>query len=577
MRLKPPVGKIKPTKVYFGKNPSNPTEFRGVDAMDPPRSITDNYFWMRDDTRQDERVLSHIRAENSYAEQQMQPLKGLQQSVYESMLGRLKETDEDVPYLHGDFLYYSRTVEGLAYRIHCRKRGQEGTEEILLDENDLAKGHEYSVVSDRVVSPDHGLMAFSWDTVGNEHYLLRIKDLQTGQLLPDSVDEISGTIVWGGDNKIVFYTKLDDESRPFELFAHVLGTPSTEDVLLYREEDQNFWMDIGKTQNDAFFVMNLGSKETSECHIIDLKSLTVAELTQTGEPTQKQGEDIFQLTQKKDKEILQLIEGRRFGHRYEIEAHGNKFLIITNKDNAKCSKICTAPIKTPGEKHWVDVKPYDPLIQIDSVTPFRDYVVISGRQHGLEKIWTAPAAKLSDWSALHFPEPAYSVNEGANFEFNNDRVRLVFSSMVTPRRTFDYVFADKSIVTLKQQEVPNFDKELYMIVRTEVAARDGVNIPVSIVFQKSMLVDPSAPDKLEFKGGAQKLLLYGYGSYGACIDPTFDYKRITLLDHGIIYAIAHIRGGGEMGRPWLAYLHIYTGILHIYTTISDADDLDPLH
>jgi len=539
----PPVAKKVLTNVYFGKNPAKPEQWRGDDVMDPPLVRADHYFWLRDESRSKPEVLNHLKAENAYCEAMMQPLEPLRERLYKSMLSRLKETDEDVPYPDGPYNYYSRTVEGKSYKIHCRKpRAAQGSppaaaaavEEVLLDENEVAQGQEYSVVGAHEVSPSTSLLAWSWDTSGDEHYDLFVKDLATGKPLDDCVEDISGDVVWTADSKALFYMKQDDESRPFQAWLHILGTPNEQDVLLFQEDDALFWMDLSKTADQRFLVLSVGSKETSESYFIDLHD---------------------EVTASNAKSNLKLVEKRKFGVRYEIESQGSQFLIVNNAGGAKCFKLSTAPISSPSFKNWKDARPYDDKTQVDGVQPFKTHAVIFGRQSGLEQVWIAPAENLAAWNKLPFEESCYSVGGGSNAEYTADCVRLVYSSLVTAKKTIDVSFKDpvKNQRLLKQVEVPNYDATKYRTCRFSLKARDGKDVPVSLVFKASLLADPAQSLKLgEVPKFArpQKCLLYGYGSYGACIDPVFDYKKTVLVDEDLIYAIAHIRGGGELGQQW---------------------------
>jgi len=527
------VAKKVPHIVYFGKNPLKPDEYRGEDVMDPPIQLVDDYYWLRDDSRTDPEVLSHIKAENEYTEDSMKSLAPLRESLYSKMLSRLKETDEDVPYPDGKYLYYSRTVAGLSYKIHCRKLKLGGGEEVLLDENEVAKGNEYSVVGSHEVSPSTSLLVWSWDTTGDEHYDIRFKDLSSNQPLDDIVEDCSSDVEWSADSKAIFYTKQDAESRPYQAWMHVLGTPVEQDVMLLEENDGLFWMGLGKTSDERFLVVSLGSKETSECHVLNLQELAAA-----AAPA---------------KDLLKCVQSRDFGVRYDVEAQGDKFLIVTNADGAKQNKLVEVDIATPGRPNWKDVKPYDSLVQVDAVQSFKTHLAIVGREGGLERVWIAPAARPSQWRALEFKENCHSVSVAENAEYDTDRVRLVYSSLVTPRKVLDVSFGDEKQHLLKQVDVPNYDSSSYRTCRISLPAQDGLSVPVSLVFKASLLADPQQSleaGQMPVFSKPNACLLYGYGSYGACIDPTFDFKRTVLLDYDVVYVIAHIRGGGELGQWW---------------------------
>ena len=560
--VRPPVAQKVPAVVYFGKDPNHPEQYRGEDVINPPVTRADPYFWCRDETRKNPEVLSLVNAENAYSEGAMKPLEGLRESIYKSMLSRLKETDEDLPYPDGPFLYYARTIEGKSYKIHCRKAKSEGSgacEQVILDENEVAKGQEYSVVGAIQVCPSHRILAWSWDTTGDEHYDLQFLDLSTGKALSDVVNDISGDVVWSSDGKAVFYTKQDAESRPYQAYMHIMGTSADKDLLLFTEEDQLFWMGIDRTADRRFLVIGVESKETSESHLLDLHALAAGAKLDSAEDV---------------KSRLQCIEKRQFGVRYDVESHADELLIVTNKDKAKCNKLVTAPIATPGSSHWKDVRPYDAKTQIDGVLPFKTHMVVFGRQGGLERVWIAPCSALSAWTALDFAESCYTVRAGPNEEYEADRVRLVYSSLITPKQTFEVPFSDaKSKSVLKCQDVPCYDSSLYRTCRIDVTVRDGTKVPVSLVFKASLLADPAQPlvaGAVPRFSRTHPTLLYGYGSYGACIDPAFDYKKITLLDHDMIYAIAHIRGGGELGQWWYEDVGKYLTKLNTFNDFGDV-------
>jgi len=495
---------------------------------------------MRDDTRKNPEVLNHIKKENDYCEAQMAKLKPLQDELYAEMLTHFVETDEDVPYPHGDFLYYSRTVKGMSYPIHCRKlKGESTDEEVLLDENVLAQGYEQSDVHARIVSPDHRFLAYSVDHSGYETYTIYIKDLSTGKLLPDAIEDTNGEIEWGKDSSVLFYMKVDTEHRPFELYMHEVGKAQQEDEKLFRESDALFWMGMSKSASERFLFLEIGSKETSEWYTIDLEHAVGA---------QGHHEAASQMS---------VIARREFGVRYELEHHDDLLLIVTNKDGAVSQKLVAMHVTenhNGSSSFWHDVRPYDAAIQIDNVLPFKDFIAIFGRQGGLERVWIADARKLSSWIAVPLPEVCYSVGSGDNYEYSSDRLRLVYSSLLSPRTVFDYQVASGKQIVVKVKEVPGYDKSKYASFRTEATVRDGTVVPMSIVCKKSLLADAAGS---EFKLASPKALyLYGYGSYGACIDPTFDFKRLSLLDRDVVYAIAHIRGGGEMGRHWYEDKHM---------------------
>ena len=546
-KLSPPVAKKIPHEIHFGVNPLNPSEVRGEKPMNPPKVSIDPYFWLRDDTRSKEEVLSHLNAENAYCEQEMDKLKDLQNELYTEILSHLQETDEDVPHKRGKYMYYSRTETGLAYKIRCRRL--DGVEQVVLDENEVGKGHEYSVVSSVEPSPDHSLVAYAVDNNGYETYTLKIKDIETNTHLADEIEEISGDITWGADKSTFFYLKMDAEHRPCEVWMHVLGTPAADDLLVHSEANQMFWMGIGKTQSNRFLIIQSGSKETDECHIIDLHGIVGGE------------------AHKKAIRNKKCVREREFGVRYEVEHHMNKLYITTNKDGCKNNKLVCTDVDSVLRNTkilWVDVKPYDKNVQIEGVLPFQKHLVIFGREAGFEQVWIADAdkSKIGEWKRCPWPEEVYSVWAGENYEFDTTSLRLGYSSLITPKQVLEMDLLSGEVKILKQQPVPGYQKENYDCCRIEATASDGkTKIPISMVYKKDN--DPRAR-------GPCPTLLYGYGSYGACMDPTFDFKRSALLDRGIIYAIAHIRGGGEMGRPWYEDEGKYLTKKNTFTDFGDC-------
>ena len=561
-KVLPPVAKKIPRTVYFGKNPEKPEEFRGSDAMNPPLTQEDPYFWMRDDDRKSADVISHLEAENRYCAEGMAHLVSLQNELYSEMVGHMKETDEEVPARRGKYLYYSKNVKGLSYKIHCRKLsekdGVEGEEEIVLDENKVADGHAHSVVNSLEMSPCHRYVAYSVDHTGYETYSIKIFDLQTKTYLPDIIEDTDGTVEWGPSGSI-FYLKQDAAHRPFEVWVHSVATLNNgrvqDDVLLKREPDELFWMGLGKTKDDEFLVISHGSKETSEQHLLNLKQFPVS---LADVPS-----------------ALVTVAPREPGVRYDVEHHNQKLLIVTNKDNSKNHKLCVA--KLHGTSHaslthdvqksqWKDVKPYDEAVQISDVLPFKKHIAVFGRQYGIAQVWIIDASKgLGDWKQMGFPESAYDVHSKDNYEFNSDRLRLVYSSFVTPKQTVDYDMSTDQRTVLKQQEVPGYDASLYSTRRLLVPARDGVQVPISLVAKKSVFaaIDAGA-------GEGHKMLLDAYGSYGYPKDPSFSFSRLSLLDRDFVFCIAHIRGGGEMGRTWYEEQGKYLQKLNTFNDFADC-------
>ncbi len=529
----PPVAKKLKEKVYFGINPKDEEEFRGENAMNPPKVREDLYYWLRDDTRKKPEVIEHLKAENSYAESQTEHLQGLRDDLYNEMLAHLKETDEDVPHRDGEFYYYSKTVQGKSYKIHCRKPLTSEEETVVIDENKLAEGHEYSDMSTYSLSPSHTKVAYSIDHSGYETYDVRfIEDIASGSESADVIQDVDGDITWGADDTALFYLKMDEEHRPFKLFMHMLGTNQSEDVCLFTEDDQMFWMQAGKTADDKFLVINTSSKETSEVHVINLQGIVGA------------------AGHLRAAEHKVCIRAREFGVRYDVEHHEGKFCIVTNADGAKNNKLAFCPVSNYFDEltglpltnpmvQFTDLKKYTPSEQIDEIIPFKNFIAVFGREDGIQRLWTVNqvpnSADFGKWTAVPFSEVAYSLWAGDNCVYDSKTLRLGYSSLLTPKQVIDYNMETGEKFVLKQVEVPLYQQDQYECRRIFATAQDGAKVPLNMVYSKKVLAQG---DLLQDR----PVLLYGYGSYGACIDPSFDFKRLSLLDRGVIYIIANIRG-----------------------------------
>lgn len=573
------MAKIAPGKVYFGVNPSDPNQFRGSKALNPPIVREDPYFWLRDSERKSPEVLNYLHAENSFTEQSLSNLEGFREELYREILSHLQETDEEVPYRHGDYLYYSKTVKGLAYKIHCRRLAFGGPEEVVLDENEVAKGQQYADVGAWEPSPSHQLLAYSVDNSGYETYTIRvIRNLATKELFEDVIEGTSGEIVWGADDSSFLYLSLDDEHRPHKVFLHILGTSQSDDICLLTEDDGRFWMDVSKTTDERYLMIGSGSKETSEYYFIDLEGVSGAEQHKQVLPAR-----------------LKCLQPRQQGLRYEdIDHQDGHFYIVTNKDDCMNNKLVRVSVASYAEKttenhyqQWEDVRPYNACEQINSVLALRHHLVISGRAEGFSQLWIVPYTNqkhLGAWQAMTFPEQTYNVWLTDNFVYDTETVRIGYSSFITPRQVQDYNLYTGAITVLKEQTVPGYDHTKYVCRRIEAKSRDGKTcIPISLVHHKNLLHattpyvldeasgqlrrDLSRPDNCLYHAPT---LLYGYGSYGMPIDPTFDFKRLALLDRGVVYAIAHIRGGGEMGRSWYEKEGKYCSKMNTFHDFADC-------
>ncbi|MDQ3758291.1 MAG: S9 family peptidase, partial [Actinomycetota bacterium] len=480
---------------------------------------TDDWYWLRE--RENPEVLALLEAENDHTKAVLAHTEGLQQKLYDEIVARIQETDLSVPARKGDHWYYVRTVEGEQYPIACRRTGSEdGPEQVLLDENELAAGHDFLAVANDEVSPDHRLLAYATDFDGGERYALRFRDLATGEDLPDVVEGTYYGLAWSADSTTFFYVKPDESMRPYQLWRHVVGTPSADDVLVHQEDDERFYLGVGTTKDERYVVLHVGSKTTDESRILD-----------AADPL---GE--FRVVQPREHEI-----------EYSVEHHGDRFLIVTNADGAENFKLVEAPVATPGREHWRDVVPHRPDVKLDGAEAFARHLVLHERAEGLRRLRVLRLAD-GEQHVVEQPEPVYTVGPDVNAEFDTDVYRFSYQSLVTPRSVYDYDMEARTRVLKKQQPVlGGYDPTQYTTARAWATAPDGTKVPMSIVHRADVPLDGSAP-----------ALLYGYGSYEHSVDPTFSSLRLSLLDRGVVFAIAHIRGGGEMGRQWYEqgkYLH----------------------
>ncbi|HEX2038969.1 MAG TPA: S9 family peptidase [Acidimicrobiales bacterium] len=472
---------------------------------------TDDWYWLRD--REDPEVLALLEAENEHTKAVLAHTEGLQQKLYDEIVSRIQETDLSVPARKGGYWYYARTVEGLQYPITCRRAGSEdGPEQVLLDENVLAEGHDFLAVANDEVSPDHRLLAYATDYDGGERYGLRFRDLATGQDLPDVVEETYYGLAWSADSSTVFYTKVDEAMRPHQVWRHRIGTPTADDALVFQEDDDRFWLGVHLTRSERYLLLLLESKVTSEMWFLP-----------ADDPS---GE-------------FRVIAPRQQDVEYYADHHGDRFFVVTNADGAENFKLVEAPVATPGREHWRDVVPHRPDVKLDGAEAFARHLVLHERAEGLRRLRILRLAD-GEQHVVEQPEPVYTVGPDVNAEFDTDVYRFSYQSLVTPRSVYDYDMEARTRVLKKQQPVlGGYDPTQYTTLRAWATAPDGVRVPMSIVHRTDVALDGSAP-----------ALLYGYGSYEHSVDPTFSSLRLSLLDRGVVYAVAHVRGGGEMGRRW---------------------------
>ncbi|MCA9946786.1 MAG: S9 family peptidase, partial [Anaerolineales bacterium] len=492
-------------------NPSPPI------AAIKPKELTlhghtriDNYFWLRE--RENPEVIAYLEAENAYTEKMMAHTKPLQEELYAEMVGRIQETDSSAPVKKGDYFYYDRTEAGKQYKIHCRKRGSlDAPEEILLDENELAANTSYFKLGILQISPNQQLLAYSTDTSGAERYTLVVKNLTTGKMLSDAVPNTFYSVEWANDNRTLFYSKQNDVWRSDRLFRHTLGSDASEDVEVYHEPDELFNVYMHKTRDEAYIVITVISMETCEQHYLDAN-------TPHGN--------------------LTLLAPRKRGVRYFLNHRQGEFFILSNED-APNFKVMFTAVSTPSPENWQTFIPHNPNKLLENLDLFADHLVIYGRNNGLHTL-DIHSFSSDSRQPVPFPEPVYAVQGSDNPEFVTDRVRFVYTSLTTSDTTVELDMNTLEWHKIKQLPVlGGYDPANYQSERTFATAPDGTKVPISLVYRKGLKKDGSNP-----------CLLYGYGSYGASMSPAFDQKRLSLIDRGFVYAIAHIRGGKEMGRFW---------------------------
>ncbi len=473
----------------------------------------DNYYWMND--REDQEVISHLEKENEYYAKMTAHTTDFQSSLFEEMKSRIKEDDTSVPYKNNGYWYITRYEQGKEYPIYSRKKENlEAPEEIIFDCNELAKGHEFFNLSSFSISPDNTLAAFSVDTVSRRKYTLQIKNLETGEILADKVDNTAGNSVWADDNQTIFYSKQDDVTlRSDKIFRHKLGETGEQDALVFHEEDETFSAYVYKSKSKEYIIIGCFSTLTSEFRTLKANNA--------------EGE-------------FAIFSPRKRGLEYSITHYGDSFYVLTNKDGATNFKLMKVSTDNTNSENWKEFIPHREDVLLEGMDIFASYYVLSERKNGLNEL------KIVRWDGeesyyLPFDSETYTANVSRNPDFNTEILRYSYNSMTTPRSTIDFNMRTKEKEIKKEQEVlgDKFNKENYLEKRVWATARDGIKVPISLVYHKDTQLDGDAP-----------ILQYAYGSYGATIDPYFSTVRLSLLDRGFVYAIAHIRGGQYLGRPW---------------------------
>ncbi len=477
--------------------------------------LADDYAWLRE--KDSPEVVAFLEQENAYTRAVMKPTEELQAKLYAEMISHIKETDVSVPFRYKDYFYYSRTEQGAQYPIYCRKHGSlDALEEVMLDMNQMAVGESFLALGAVSVSDDGNLLAYTTDTTGFRQYTLHLKDLKTGEVLADQAERV-GSVVWTTDNRTLFYTVEDEETkRQHQLFRHVLGKPQAEDVLVYEEADERFNVGAGRTRDGKYIVLESASHTASEERFLPADD--------------PQGH-------------WTLIEPRRENIEYYTDHRDGLWYIRVN-DTSRTFRIVTAPVATPGREHWREIIAHREEVMLEDLELFQSFAVLVERANGLPQMRVLSFADEGVFAPssrqIAFPEPTYSAHPHVNREFVTDKFRYGYQSLVSPTSVYEYDVQTNQSQLLKELEVPGgFDRSLYRSERLFATAPDGTAIPISIVYRK---------DK---KGeGTNPLYIYGYGSYGYALPIGFNSNRLSLLDRGFVLAYAHIRGGGDMGKPW---------------------------
>jgi oligopeptidase B len=491
-------------------------------------NLVDDYRWLREKSNPE--VKQYLDAENAYTDAVMKPTEGLQKKLYDEIVSHIKETDVNVPYKDGAYFYYSRVEAGKEYAILARKKGSlSAAEQIMVDVNELAKGENFMALGDTDVSEDANLLAYTTDNSGFRQYRLHIRDLRTGKDLADTAEKV-GSIAWANDNKTLFYTVEDPAKRQYRLYRHKLGAENKNDELVYEEKDERFEVEVAKTRSRKYLLLMSTSHTTSEARYLDAN-------TPTGE--------------------WKLMVPREQGVEYYPDHLGDKFYIRTN-DKGRTFRLVSALVSDPGKNNWKEVVPTRPDVMLSDFEPFQDFYVLLEREDGLPQITVVNLA-TGERKRIEFPEPAYAAFAQINREFKTGMFRYSYQSLVTPPSVFDYDVEKHTSTLLKQNEIPGgYDMAKYKSERIWATARDGVKVPISIIYRK----DPKKDD------GSNPLYVSGYGSYGISQAIAFSSTRLSLLDRGVVMAYVHIRGGGDLGKPW----HDAGRMMHKMNTFTDFID-----
>jgi oligopeptidase B len=470
----------------------------------------DPFYWMRE--KGNPEVIAHLKAENAYTDAVMAPTEALREQLYREIVGRVQETDTSAPTFFKGFWNYTRTVEGLDYEIYCRRPGtMEAPEEVLVDGNELARGHDYFDLGFVEASPDQNLLAYASDYTGAELFELRFRDLAAGAELEDVLHDVYYGAAWATDNKTFFYVKADAAMRPYQVWRHRLGAPAADDVLVMQEDDERFELSVEPTKSERYIIFSSSSQVTSESSFVDADA-------PEAEPA--------------------MIEPRRQGIEYSVDHQEGRFLILTN-DGARNFQLMAAPVSDPGRGSWVEVVPERESVRLNFTDVHKNHVVLGERSDGLQQLEVLDCA-TGDMHVVEQPDAAYTAFPGSNPVYDSEVMRFFYTSLTAPFSAVDYDMRTRQRTLVKEQPVRGgYDRTDYVTERLWATAADGVKVPISLVRKRDVE-----------KNGNNPTLLYGYGAYESSNDPMFDPVRLSLLERGFVYAIAHVRGGGEMGRSW---------------------------
>jgi len=469
----------------------------------------DPYYWLRD--KENPEVIAYLEAENAYADAAMADTAELRDRLYREIVGRVQETDYSAPTFYKGWWSYTRTVEGLDYEIYCRRRdSMEAPEEVILDANELAKGHEYFELGYVERSPDENLVAYAVDTDGSELHELRFRELAAGRDLDDVLRGVYYGAAWSADSRTFFYARPDAAMRPYQIWRHRLGTAPEQDVLVLQEDDERFELSVEPSKSERFILITSASQVTSECRFLSSDA-------PEGEPV--------------------MVEPRRPDIEYSVDHQEDRFLILTN-DGATNFRLMAAPVSSPGRSSWTELVPERPGVRLNFIDVHRGHVVLGQRSDGLQRLEVLDSS-TGDLHVLEQPDAAYTAFPGSSPDYESRVMRFFYTSLNAPWSAIDYDMETRERTIVKEQPVRGgYDRKDYDTERLWAKSQDGVEVPISLVYRRDMHRKDSP------------LLLYGYGAYEQSSDPMFDSNRLSLLDRGFIFAIAHVRGGGEMGREW---------------------------